>query len=168
MEFEFLIDGAPRKIFLEKKENACIIRDGETILEAEIRSVSENELVFFAGGRSSRVYIARDGERRFVFSGGRVFVVCESLHEAGRSPGGDDRTPEGGRHIKAPMPGKVIKLNVALGEDVRKNQTLLIVEAMKMENEIKAAIEGTIKKIHVTAGDLVDSEKSLIEIEPKR
>jgi biotin carboxyl carrier protein len=51
---------------------------------------------------------------------------------------------------------------------VRKNQTLVIVEAMKMENEIKSAIEGTVKKIHVAAGDLVDSEKSLIEIEPKR
>ena len=37
-----------------------------------------------------------------------------------------------------------------------------------MENEIKSAIEGTVKKIHVVAGDLVDSEKSLIEIEPKR
>jgi len=168
MEFEFRIDGACRKISLEKKEKTYLLRDGETILETEIRSVSENELVFLAGGRSSRVYIARDGERRLIFTGGQEFVVCESLYEAGHSPGGDERTPEGGRHIKAPMPGKVIKLNVALGEDVRKNQTLLIVEAMKMENEIKSAIEGTVKKIHVAAGDLVDSEKSLIEIEPKR
>ena len=78
------------------------------------------------------------------------------------------RTPKGGRHVKAPMPGKVIKLNVAEGEEVRKNQTLVIVEAMKMENEIKSAIDGNVKKIHVAAGELVDSEKSLIEIEPKR
>jgi biotin carboxyl carrier protein len=51
---------------------------------------------------------------------------------------------------------------------VRKNQTLVIVEAMKMENEIKSGIEGIVKKIHVLAGDLVDSEKPLIELEPKR
>lgn len=168
MEFEFLIDGALRKISLEKKEKTYVIRDGETILETEIRPVSENELMFLVGGRSLKVYIARDGERRLVFTGGRKFVVCESLHEAGHFLGGDERTSEGVRHVKAPMPGKVIKLNVALGEDVRKNQTLMIVEAMKMENEIKSAIEGTVIKIRVAAGDLVDSEKSLIEIEPKR
>ena len=51
---------------------------------------------------------------------------------------------------------------------MRKNQTLVIVEAMKMENEIKSAIEGTVIQIHVAVGDLVDSENSLIEIEPKR
>jgi biotin carboxyl carrier protein len=166
MEFEFLVDGAPRKISLEKKEKTYVIRDGETILEAEIRPVSENELLFLIGGRSSRVFIARDGERRLVYTGGREFVVCEALPEAGHCLGGDEGTPAGGRLIKAPMPGKVIKLNVAEGEAVRKNQTLVIVEAMKMENEIKSEIEGTVKKIHVAAGDLVDSEKPLIEIEP--
>jgi biotin carboxyl carrier protein len=67
--------------------------------------------------------------------------------------------------VKAPMPGKVIKINVKEKEKVRKNQTLAIVEAMKMENEIKSSIDGFIKKIHVSPGDLVDSEKPLIELE---
>jgi len=168
MEFEFFIEGAPRKISLEKKENTFVIRDGETILEAEIRPVSENELMFFVGGRSHRVYIVRDGERKLVFTGGRTYAVCEPRQAAGRFLGGDEKTPEGGRYVKAPMPGKVIKLNVAEGDEVRKNQTLVIVEAMKMENEIKSGIEGIVKKIHVSAGDLVDSEKPLIELEPKR
>ncbi|TET66957.1 MAG: hypothetical protein E3J56_13605 [Candidatus Aminicenantes bacterium] len=65
------------------------------------------------------------------------------------------------------MPGKVIKINVSEKEEVRKNQTLAIVEAMKMENEIKSSIEGYVKKIFVSEGDLVDSEKPLIELEPK-
>ncbi|HCS49215.1 MAG TPA: hypothetical protein DIW61_13560 [Candidatus Aminicenantes bacterium] len=65
------------------------------------------------------------------------------------------------------MPGKVVKVNVAEGEAVRKNQTLAIVEAMKMENEIKSPLEGFVKKIYVSAGDLVDSEKPLLELEPK-
>ena len=167
MEFEFLVDGVLRKISLEKKEKAYVIRDGETILEAEIRPVSENELMFLSGGRSSTVYIARDGKRKLVFAGGRKFVICEPRSEAGRFIGGDERTPEGGRQVKASMPGKVIKLNVAEGEEVRKNQTLVVVEAMKMENEIKSEIEGLVKKIHVAVGDLVDSEKPLIELEPR-
>jgi len=166
MEFEFLIDGALRKISLEKKDKAYVIRDGEAILEAEIRRVSENELIFLSGGRASAVYLAREGRRTLVFSGGREFVIGKPLPETGRFRGGDEGTTEGGRQVKASMPGKVIKLNVAEGELVRKNQTLLVVEAMKMENEIKSGIEGIVKKIHVAAGDLVDSEKPLIEIEP--
>jgi biotin carboxyl carrier protein len=63
------------------------------------------------------------------------------------------------------MPGKVIKLLVAEGDAVRKNQTLVIVEAMKMENEIKSALEGSVKKIHVSAGELVDPERVLLELE---
>jgi len=65
------------------------------------------------------------------------------------------------------MPGKVTKIAVVEGEEVRKNQTLVIVEAMKMENEIKTAIDGVVKKIHVAVGDLVDSERPLIEVEKK-
>ncbi len=62
----------------------------------------------------------------------------------------------------------MIKVSVSENEAVRKNQTLAIVEAMKMENEIKSAIEGYVKKIFVSAGDLVDSEKPLIELSLKR
>ena len=167
MEYEFLIDGAVRKFSLEKKDKGYVIRDGETTLEAEIRRVSENELIVFSGGRSSTVYLAREGKRTLVFAGGREFVIGKPLPETGRFHGGDEGTAEGGRQVKASMPGKVIKLNVAEGELVRKNQTLVVVEAMKMENEIKSAIEGIVKKIHVAAGDFVDSNKPLIELDPR-
>jgi biotin carboxyl carrier protein len=67
--------------------------------------------------------------------------------------------------VKAPMPGKIIKVYVKEKEEVRKNQTLAIVEAMKMENEIKSTIDGLVKKIHVAEGDLVDSDMPIIELE---
>jgi pyruvate carboxylase subunit B len=72
---------------------------------------------------------------------------------------------DGGGVVKAPMPGKVIKVLVAEGEAVRKNQTLLIVEAMKMENEIKSGREAVVRKVHVAAGDLVDAARPLVELE---
>ena len=65
------------------------------------------------------------------------------------------------------MPGKVIKINVTENEDVRKNQTLAVVEAMKMENEIKSSVEGLVGKIFVNPGELVDSEKILMELRQK-
>ena len=167
MEFEFLIDGALKKVSLENKEGTYVFRDGEALFEAEIRPVSENELMLLEGGRAHRVYIVRDGERKIVFTEGCEYVICEPGRSAGRFVGGEERTPEGSWQIKAPMPGKVIKLNVAEGDEVRKNQTLAIVEAMKMENEIKSSLEGVVKKIYVAAGDLIDAQRPLIELEPK-
>jgi len=167
MEFEFLIDGVRRTIVLEPKGDMFTVRDGDFLLEAGIQRVSEHELLFRVGGRPEMVYLARDGKRRFISAGGRSFAVMEPSREAGRFAEGEEKSPEGIVSIKAPMPGKVIKVNVAEGQDVRKNQSLVIVEAMKMENEIRSAAEGVVKRIHVSAGELVDSEKTLIELESK-
>jgi len=167
MEFEFVVNGSRRTIALDKKDDVFIIRDGDQAQEADIRRISPCELLVRTGGHSEMVTIARDGERRFISAGGRSFAVTEPSRDAGRFAGGEDRSPEGIASIKAPMPGKVIKVNVAEGQEVRKNQSLVIVEAMKMENEIRSAADGVVKRIHVSAGELVDSEKTLIELEPK-
>ena len=117
-------------------------------------------------GVSSRVHMAKDGESRYFVVEGRQFIVKEPAEEAEGFRKGEEKTAEGTLLVKAPMPGKVIKICVSVKEEVRKNQTLAIVEAMKMENEIKASVDGTIKEVHVAAGDLVDSEKPLIELDP--
>jgi biotin carboxyl carrier protein len=168
MEFEFLVGDEARKISLEKKGGVFIVRDGAGVFEADIRQVSDNELSVLAGGHSFKVFLARDRSRRLIFLGGRTFAISDSAEKSSRFIKGDERTLEGGLQVKAPMPGKVIKILVGEGETVRKNQTLAIVEAMKMENEIKSSLEAVVKKICAAAGDLVDSEKPLIELEEKK
>ena len=165
--FEFLIDGESRKISVETRDGVLVVHEGERVLETGVRRISANELRIRLGDRSVRVFLARDGERTFVAVDGRQYVVSESRAETGRPGEADDKASGSGLRVKAPMPGKVTKLAVAEGEEVRKNQTLVIVEAMKMENEIKTSIDGVVTKIHVAAGDLVDAEKILLEIEPK-
>lgn len=168
MDFEFIVDGARRTIALEKKGDLFLVKDGNLVLEADIVRISKHEVLLRLGDRSLMVRLARDGERAFVWTEGRAYVLSEPAQDSGRSSGGDDKSQEGSSAIRAPMPGKVIKVNVSEGQEVRKNQSLLIVEAMKMENEIRSAVEGIVKKIHVAAGELVDSEKTLVELEPKR
>lgn len=165
--FELLIDGEVRRISLEFREAGVVVRDGDIVLEAEVRRVSANELRLRLGDRSVRVFLARDGERTFVSVDGRQYGVSESRADASRPGGGDDPAAGGSLRIKAPMPGKVTKVAVSEGEEVRRNQTLVIVEAMKMENEIKASVDGVVARIHVAAGDLVDAERPLVEIERK-
>lgn len=165
MEFEYLLDGTPRKITLERLESGWTIREGDAAAQVEIRPISEHELLLLSGDAAHRALIARDGDRLFVRLDGREILLTEP-GEHGRAAGGEAGASGDGRRIIAPMPGKVIKVCVAAGDAVRKNQTLVIVEAMKMENEIKAASDGVVVKVHVAAGELVNAERTLIELEP--
>jgi biotin carboxyl carrier protein len=67
--------------------------------------------------------------------------------------------------VKAPMPGLVVEVPVAVGQTVAKGDKVLILEAMKMENVIKAAGDGVIKAVHVSKGMAVEKGQLLIEIE---
>lgn len=67
--------------------------------------------------------------------------------------------------VLAPMPGNILNINVKAGEKVEKGDTLVILEAMKMENEISASQSGTVKEVKVRVGDSVDAEDLLLVME---
>ncbi|MBC5836576.1 acetyl-CoA carboxylase biotin carboxyl carrier protein subunit [Flavobacterium muglaense] len=67
--------------------------------------------------------------------------------------------------IKAPMPGLILEISVRVGQEVKENDSLLILEAMKMENSFLSPRDGIIKSISVTKGDAVDKGQLLIEFE---
>ncbi|GAF69988.1 unnamed protein product [marine sediment metagenome] len=69
-----------------------------------------------------------------------------------------------GEEVVAPMPGKVLQLKVSEGDSVKDGDTLLVLEAMKMENEIVANASGSIKKINIAANDMVDTGDVLMVI----
>jgi biotin carboxyl carrier protein len=167
VDYEFLIDDILKKITLEKKEGRFLVKDEESTYEADIQFISPGIISILIGQKSIRVYVVKDNDKRYVYYQGQNFTVKEPAGDSGSAHAGGEEEREGKLIVKAPMPGKVIKIYVKEKEKVRKNQTLAIVEAMKMENEIKSSIDGLVKKIHVSAGDLVDSEKPLIELENK-
>lgn len=73
-------------------------------------------------------------------------------------------TPAGADAMPSPMPGTILKLLVNIGDIVQENQPLMILEAMKMENEIVAGKAGTVASIHVAQGEMVNPGDSLITI----
>lgn len=168
MEFEFLIDSKLYKISLEKKGDIFVVRDGERTLEADIHHISPNAVNILIEGRSFQVYFAGDEEKRYLSLGGQQFIVQEPAESDEGYEEGELKPREDKLVITAPMPGKVIKINVTEKEEIRRNQTLAIVEAMKMENELKSSIDGYVKKIFVSTGELVDSERPLIELGLKK
>jgi acetyl/propionyl-CoA carboxylase alpha subunit len=167
MDFEFLVNKARHKVSLEKKGKHFVLRHKDGSFEADFQVISANSLSLLVDGRSYLIYIARDKDKKYIYLDGELYIVHKPGDKERCIDREEDRSQKEKSLITAPMPGKVIKINVAEKEAVRKNQTLAIVEAMKMENEIKSPVEGYVKKIFVSAGDMVDSEKPLIELEPE-
>jgi biotin carboxyl carrier protein len=66
--------------------------------------------------------------------------------------------------IRAPMPGLIVRVPVVEGQDVSKGETLIILESMKMENELKSPRDGVVRHVHVAPGDSVEQNKALVTI----
>jgi biotin carboxyl carrier protein len=94
----------------------------------------------------------------------KVHVVDERRRRIAELTGADDG-PKGPAPILAPMPGLVMRIEVAEGDIVTPGQGVVIVEAMKMENELKADSDARVGRIHVAEGDAVEKDQLLIELE---
>jgi len=78
--------------------------------------------------------------------------------------GGEDGD-DGGRSISSPMPGKVIKIPVKVGDEVKEGTTVVIVEAMKMQSEYKVKVDRVVTEILVKEGDAIDGGQPLVIVE---
>lgn len=81
-----------------------------------------------------------------------------------QAPAATTAAPAGAEVIKAPMPGTILSVNFAEGASVKKGDNLVILEAMKMENEIKAPRDGKIASVNVTKGAAVQSGDVLVTL----
>lgn len=118
------------------------------------------------GAENHEVSLARAGEDYDVLVENRRFRFrMMSEERARRVAARGAREESGRRELKASMPGKVLHLLVAVGDRVETKQGLLVIEAMKMENEIKSHGAGEVKEIRVKAGQAVESGEVLIVLE---
>jgi biotin carboxyl carrier protein len=97
-----------------------------------------------------------------IASGSRTYVRVES--ERMRAASAAKKGGGGGSEkiVKSPMPGRIVKVMVAIDQEVEPGTALLVVEAMKMENEVKAKAKGTVAEILVKAGDTVEANAKLL------
>ena len=108
---------------------------------------------------------AADGEKRWVALDGSTYELQRERRARRKSQGSSD----GGEGLlRAPMPGQVRSVNASVGDEVAKGQTILILEAMKMEIRIQAASAGTLTAMSVKEGEQVDKGQVLAEIKQER
>ena len=107
------------------------------------------------------VRFARAGDRVFLDTGEHVLAVWElpAFSPRREAAGGDGR-------ILAPMSGRVVALYIKPGDTVARGQSLLAIEAMKMQNQILADIDGTVAEVLVAEGDQVQPRKLLVRLGP--
>jgi biotin carboxyl carrier protein len=91
-----------------------------------------------------------------------VHVVSERQRAADAAKKGDARAGE--KLVKSPMPGRIVKVLVQAGDEVAAGQSLLVMEAMKMENEVRAKSAGTIAEVHVATGAAVEANAKLVSL----
>jgi biotin carboxyl carrier protein len=167
-----------RTYLLDNDKNEYIIDLTKTrahsaeMVEFEFRTIKDNKEVnketVFIRKLADQYFASTDGIRwnklarqdspSIMLNVDKVFKLYRGYKPS--SLGGDNA---GGLFTQ--MPGKVVKIMASVGEKVKKGQTLLILEAMKMENEIKSGIDGVVKAIHVKAGDALENNVLMMEVE---
>lgn len=115
-----------------------------------------------SGGTRQTVYVAGTAGDRWAFWNGVVFRATEDSDRS--TPAGRER-PGGRCTLYAPMPATVIKVLAAPGARMSKGETVVLLEAMKMELPIRATDEGTVTAVHCREGELVAADQPLVELE---
>ena len=140
--------------------------DGETVRVDVVKSGRTIYSIIEAGQQFEAMVDERDGAKFDVTVRGQLFHLeaaderTKLLAEAG---GGRATGPE---TIEAEMPGKIVKVLAAVGDEVQEGQGVVIVEAMKMENEITSPMDGVVTEVSVAEGDTVESGAALFTVAP--
>jgi biotin carboxyl carrier protein len=164
MRYEAEIDGRQLSIELEERDGRVQARVGPREYELEVVSPEAGVYTFLAANRVYEANVWAPERNSFrVLVGGHVFVanIIDRKH---RRPAAE-HVMEGRQNLVAPMPGKVVRVLVAAGNEVELGQGVVVVEAMKMQNEIKSPKTGRIVEIRVVEGATVNSNQVLAVVE---
>ncbi|HTX20068.1 MAG TPA: biotin/lipoyl-containing protein [Bacteroidota bacterium] len=145
-------------------EDGRITCNGRPV-EVDVRRISTNRVSVVLSGRSFDATVAKVESAYEVRLKGDLFrVEVESAEKRGART---NATPNArvGAEVKAPMPGLVVRLEVSEGETVNAGDGLLILEAMKMENEIRSRVQGTVARILIKEKQTVDKGQLLLVIQ---
>jgi 3-methylcrotonyl-CoA carboxylase alpha subunit len=132
--------------------------DGEAVA-TDVERIAPGTFVLKQGDARRTFHCVRDGAVIHLAWEGVVYRI-EEQPEGARA---GQRRDKGG--LEATMPGKVIAVKAAAGQAVKKGDEIVVVEAMKMENALRAPRDGTVKAVHVKVGDMVGPGAVLAELE---
>jgi len=171
MQLQLDVNGRLRTVDIDRKDGLYrVVVDGvERFVDAAAVDASTFSLICPAEGRSSQEVglspTGLPGEIAVHMAAGvaSVRVVTGAASRFGRGAGAAQAA--GTQQVLAPMPGKVVKLLVRAGDEVKARQGLVVVEAMKMENELRSPKDGRVSEVLVAEGASVEAGRLLVVVE---
>lgn len=169
MELELTVNERNAKVREIKREgNLITLAVDDDIYEVDLVKVGNGEYSVLYKGKSYNIEVIETNDPKhyavntFYFSYNIEVIDAETRYMRSREDAGDHH---GGNIIRSPMPGKIVKIPVNVGDTVEKGQTVIIVSAMKMESEFKSGKDGVVAEIAVKEGDTIDGNQVMVVIE---
>jgi len=165
MKYITTVEG--KQFLVEIIDEKHISVDGK-VYEVDFGAVSGQPVYsLIVDGKSHEAYAAQGEDSWQVLLRGRLYpVTVEDERETRlRSAAGGGVVETGEFHLRAPMPGLIVTIPVEEGQPVKKGQVLLILESMKMQNELKSPRDGILGRVRVKAGETVEQKQTLLSIQ---
>jgi biotin carboxyl carrier protein len=164
MKYRVTIEGREREVdvVVTPGGQVSVAMDGAPV-DAEVERVDGGVLLRL-GGRVYDIAVGGKPDALQVAAGSARSVV-QVLSERARSRSKGGASGSGEKELRAPMPGRVVKVLVEPGAEVEAGTPCVVVEAMKMENELRASTAGKVAAVHVTTGQSVEGQALLVTFE---
>jgi biotin carboxyl carrier protein len=165
VKFEAELDGAVVSVEVTGGSGRYrVLLDGEAF-DVDARPTGGAGWSLLIGNASTVADVMEEGGAYVVHVDGESYAIRveEETRYIIRTRGGAGGA--GGQILRAPMPGRVVLVEVTVGQAVRPGDGLVVLEAMKMENEFKATVAGTVKEIRVESGQAVNPGDVLVVVE---
>ncbi len=160
MHYRYQSDNQINEVRIERQgESYLAVIEGVTY-HFQVLEMQPGVVNLLIDGRPTRLYWAAQGGKKWISQDGCAYLLEKPTPYAARRG-----EAEGSSSVRAPMPAQVRSVEVAPGDPVEKGQTLLLLEAMKMEIRLQAPRSGRVARLLAVAGETVEREQVLVEIE---
>ena len=162
MRYAFTVDGRTHNVLVEEHaDGPRFVVDGETFQPAVVRTEAGHYEVTLDG--TSFTFVLESG--RIQLGPHPLDVAIQRARPVLQRAGGKGRRGDG--QVKPPMPGKVVEVHVKEGDAISEGDPLLVLEAMKMQNDLKSPVSGIVTKVNVADGQNVEATTVMVVIEPE-
>ena len=159
-EYSYQAGQEVRRVTVEREGDCFRVTVGDNTYTVRARRPEHGRLNLQVGDQRLRAYVASDGLRRWVAMAGDTWVLerprAQERRRVAAGPGAGS--------LEAAMPGLVLDVLVEEGDQVAKGDTLVLLEAMKMELRISAPAAGRVIRVHCRAGEVVERGQLLVEV----
>jgi len=165
MKYITTING--EEFLVEVIDEKHVSLNGE-VFEIDFQSVLGQPVYsLLMGGKSYEAYVSQDDDIWEVLLLGDLYnaTVEDEREKRLKAAAGGGVMATGEFHLKAPMPGLIVKVPVKEGQEVKKGDVLVILESMKMQNELRSPKDGKVARIKVTTGSNVEQKQTLLSVE---